>query len=373
MVQDDPQQPDPGGQPAAQPPTAAASSYGHPVYDQIGSFIKQYTGKDATQQGVSQWGTNVDAQYMRKINDAIYNSADAVAYRASQAKPPAAAPTTPAPTTGGTPANTGQGATSPVTSTGGIPPPASPAPSGVAPTYQTHLSPAPAAATYQAPTLNVQGLTSQQPQTAAQTALLMALLQHPESMSELGVNQLKEQQKEAALSMQQQQGAQFDQNAASRGVWGGGTQAAAHELGNEATRSQILNAYRGIDLQKMQQDQQDKLNVLGIADSTLSGQQNRDINSGNYSLNAQMQQEALRQAAAGSAFNAWNADQTRQLQQDQGNQGLGLDYAKLGEAGRQFNQGNILDWFRARDSSAQGWAGLDQASQIAMLHALGLG
>jgi hypothetical protein len=42
---------------------APTSGFGHPVYNQIGDIFKSATGKDATMQQVSQWGTNVDPNY----------------------------------------------------------------------------------------------------------------------------------------------------------------------------------------------------------------------------------------------------------------------------------------------------------------------
>jgi hypothetical protein len=91
----------PGGTPGgtAQPRTAVPNgpSFGNPVLDTIAGVFRTY-GHEPTAQEVSQWGTNIDAQFMRQISQAIRQR---YAPAAPTAAPPAA-PSTP-PQAGGTP------------------------------------------------------------------------------------------------------------------------------------------------------------------------------------------------------------------------------------------------------------------------------
>jgi len=90
----DPTQPDPQGQTQSSPwyiqnPTKAWNgSFGNSIYDQIGGYFKNFTGADPTYQQVSQWGTNVDRNYLNTIQGAIYNTPEAIAYRAKSQQPP---------------------------------------------------------------------------------------------------------------------------------------------------------------------------------------------------------------------------------------------------------------------------------------------
>lgn len=54
---------------------SASTSFGNPVYDQIAELFRNFTngGYTPTQADVSQWGTNVDANYMNQIGGAIKN------------------------------------------------------------------------------------------------------------------------------------------------------------------------------------------------------------------------------------------------------------------------------------------------------------
>lgn len=79
-----PSQPSNPTLPAGSP--SAPGSFGHPVYDQIAKYFSQ-NNVTPTQQLVSQWGTNVDDNYMRSI---------AAAINKQYAKPAPTAPTTPA-------------------------------------------------------------------------------------------------------------------------------------------------------------------------------------------------------------------------------------------------------------------------------------
>lgn len=342
------------------------------IYDQIDNLYQQHLGRKATTQESRQWGSNIDSRYMNSISNTLYGTDEAKAYRARAATPPA--DTTTKTTTGG---GGGGNSSSPVTSTGLIPAPSAPPPAsvtgrptGIAPPRGNYITQAPDSAYYHAPTLQRYNTIDQSAPTGAQNALLMQLLQHPESMTAQGVAQLKEQQKEAQLSMQSQNLAQMGQSAASRGTWGGGTMQSQEELGREASQKNILDAYRGIDIQKMQQDQVDKLNALQAGDTVMGGQMNRSIAAGNFGLQQQLSQEGLNQAAAESAHNNWLPYNQMALQQGLTQEGYGLDYANLGEKGRQFDLTYADQAKQWRSNLMYNYANLDQSSQEALMRIL---
>jgi hypothetical protein len=216
---------------------------------------------------------------------------------------------------------------------------------------------------YQAGQLSTQGLPAymaaqmaqyQQPGQAqglndSMSGLMAQLMANPNSMSDQGVAQLKEQQKEQALSMQQQLQAQGGQQAASLGTYGSGQQLANDQRFREGTMNSVLSGNRAIDLQKMMQDRTDQLGVLnagqGLTNSltnqaqgnygaTLQGQgaqanqnlqqQQSQAAQVQFDLQRQMNQEGLNQSQAGSQQNATNygfqvqqADAASQAQQQQ--------------------------------------------------------
>lgn len=88
---------------------AGASSFGHPTLDRIAEIWRRATGRTPTRAEVSQWGTNINDQYLRQIETTIYQTPEAVAYARQQqsggttaAGSGSAGATTPAPSAGGT-------------------------------------------------------------------------------------------------------------------------------------------------------------------------------------------------------------------------------------------------------------------------------
>lgn len=82
------------------PAPTTKSGFGNQLYDQIGGFFKDATGGrfTPTLQDVSQWGTNVDPNYLNTIRNHIYNT---WAPTWNSANPAATTTTTPTATTGG--------------------------------------------------------------------------------------------------------------------------------------------------------------------------------------------------------------------------------------------------------------------------------
>lgn len=361
-------------------PAAQTSGYGHPVYDQIGQMFQDATGRKATQQEVSQWGTNVDGNYMNTIKGAIAGSDEAKAYQTSK-NTPAVTPTAPSTPAGST------APTSPVSATGGIPPPAAPAapaapavgppaavtpaapqavgaqpdartPAGVAasPTY----TPGSFANTLQASTINPLDQTKSD---AQQSSLMAAIMAHPETMDANTVAQMKEQQKEQALLLGQQNNAAYAQGAVGRGTLGGGRTDAFRQQGDQNINNAILTGNRATDLAAIATNRQDQLNALSASSSlaqdqsgrTLQGQLAKDnsnlshaqygtsidqANAAQKYLGYQSQNTANDNAysrAMGLATNAQNV-YGQDLAAQFGNQSQNLDLQKFLESQSQYNQ-----------------------------------
>src|SRR6185295_12573910 len=91
------------------------------ILAQINDFFRAFLGRDASQQEVSQWGMNVDANYLRSIGQAIANTEEAKQYAASRTATPVV-PGTTVPTAGTTTPTT-DGASGGTTVPGGAPAP----------------------------------------------------------------------------------------------------------------------------------------------------------------------------------------------------------------------------------------------------------
>jgi hypothetical protein len=89
----------PAGQPASQPPAQQPQQppqYGGP-YAQIAQWFKRYTGRDPSDAEVRQWGTNLDANYLAKIENSIKTlGANSGYWDLSTNAPKATGPTSPA-------------------------------------------------------------------------------------------------------------------------------------------------------------------------------------------------------------------------------------------------------------------------------------
>lgn len=149
------------------------------------------------------------------------------------------------------------------------------------------------------------------------SGLMAKMIANPETMSDQNVAQLKEQQKEQALSMQQQMQAQGGQQAAAQGMYGSGAQMANDQRSRDTTLNSLLSGYRGIDLQKMGQDRTDQLNVMNAGQGFTNSLTNQA--QGNYGATLQGQQ-----AQANQNF------QSQQSQADAVKFNLGRETAQAG-------------------------------------------
>lgn len=365
------------GQPSAAV-TPPGQGFGNNTYNQIGDFFKGATGKDATQQQVSQWGTNVDPTYLNTIRNAIYNTPEAQAYAKSQSTPATPAAPTDTPTTPTTPAATG----SPVTATGGIPPaqpsappPTPPAPTGQAPNQIRYVTPedlskVPA---YQAAQLSQFSAPNQGANDASQSALMQAILANPGTMNPQVVAQLKEAQKEEALSMAGQNQSTMDQGNVASGRLGSGQAEAASQNNRQQAINAILTGNRNTDVTAASTNRSDQLNALGASSSLAQDQLGRAINgytttlggqqaqaSENYKaeqdgLNRILAQFGINTGVANNAQQNYSQDLASQLQAFQ----QSLQTSQFGENQRQFN-----------DTLGYNYNALDQNGQNSLLQYL---
>lgn len=291
------------------------SQAGQQMGNQFRSMWRNYTGQDANDDIIwnqyLNWDRQPDAQFQARLSSQMANSEQAQAYRRSQQQGQqqqnqgATNAPTPPPTTGG-----GGATGSPVTPTGGIPPPVQQA------NTQMQHNPVPQ---YQAPD-----------QSAAQgqiSALLQAILANPQTMNDNVVSQMKEAQKQQALLMGQQNQSLLDRSAVSRGTLGSGAQRAMQGDNLQQVLGQILDSNRNIDIQQVTQNRQDQLNALTAAEQVLNGQLGRANQ--NY----------------GTSLQQWLAE----------NNGT-MDWARFFENSRQFN--NTLGF---------NYNSLDQQGQLSML------
>lgn len=254
----------------------------------------------------------------------------------------------------------------------------------------------------------------QQSQNMTNT-LMQRVLANPESMSPEVVAQLKETQKEQALSMQDQLMQQIQASNAGRGFSLGGNLDLQRRRIADDTIGNILEGQRGLDIAAAQTNMADRLNALGAAEQSMSGQMGRETAGYQTQLAGQQAQagqnfqqygsqadatrfaleralqgeqlkqswdsmaqqraaaeEANRQAAAQSALQAHQAGSENQrlaaqlaleeslgrgqldLNTQLGQQGLGLESQRLGENARQFNQGYNLDMLNFLNNASMG-------------------
>lgn len=379
-----------------------SSGFGHPIYDQIGAFVKDATGKDPTLQDVSQWGTNIDANYLNSIRSSIYGSEGAKAYQASKNAPPAATPPPATETAPGPPAATG----SPVAANGSIPPPApqaapapTPAAKGATPNETRYVTPvdlasvanynpATFASTYKPTDLPTWAAPDQSGNDAQQSALMKAILANPQTMNPSVVAQMKEAQKEQALLMASQTQQGMDASGAARGTLGSGAADANTRANHEAAINSILTGNRNTDITAASTNRQDELNAASASEALAQGQLGRATSSYSTGLNRAIagdsqnqfkssQQLAVDQANADQQYKAEQDQLTRLLSQFGVNTGVAnnsqqnygadlaaqlqqftqsLDTSKFGENQRQFN-----------DTLGYNYNALDQSGQQSLL------
>jgi hypothetical protein len=165
-------------------------------------------------------------------------------------------------------------------------------------------------------------------------SLMGYLFQNPTSMTDTGVAQLKEAQKETALSTQNQQRQMLDERNAARGMVGSGYEQA--QLADQAATANdsMLRGYRDIDIQKMQQDFEDRGRVAELGNSMLTGEMDRATSAYDRTLAGQREIENARQEQARSGIDRYNAQLSGQR--------LGLDAGRF----------NADEQYRAFESAA---------------------
>lgn len=184
-----------------------------------------------------------------------------------------------------------------------------------------------------------------------QQQLLSQLLDSPDLLDATAIAQLKEKQKEAALQMQADQLAQAGQNAAARGVTGGGWQAGTERRIGDATRGQVLQSQREIDLAALQANRDARVGALSAAEQMLQGQSSRAIGEYGATLSGQQAREGNLQNAAQLGLQRGSLD----LQA----QGMG-DASAQAAAANALSRGSLtLQGDTARESAAQSGFGLN--------------
>lgn len=209
----------------------------------------------------------------------------------------------------------------------------------------------------QAPAAGVpQSFRGTNPYYAQQQQVMNKVLANPQTMGQQQQDQLNEAQKESALRMQKQVGAQAQQSLAGRGFGtGGGTQQALQSQMGQDTMNQILAGRRDVAVKAAAQNRQDELNALQ-ASQGLAGQE-WDANMGLGALNlGQMNQN--RQSNLQEWLGKHSADMDMlgfEQGRDQFNKGFGLDFLRylaqkdqfgqtLGENQRQHNNQMGFNW-----------------------------
>jgi hypothetical protein len=339
-----------GGGNTYQPPP---SKFGNPAYDRVNSFYQAHLGRDGSQQEVSQWGSNIDNNYLNSIGQSIYNSEESRKYR-TPATPEAAPEPAKAPPGGNGGGRAASG--SPVTANGQIPPPAPVVAPKSAPAYQAAKIDVKAPEAYKAPGAP---LPSYQPDKFTQfanpdqsgidnqsSALMNAILANPQTMNPGVVAQMKEAQKQEALAMQHQRMQGQQQHDVASGTLGSGyAQAAQGGFQNDAINA-ILQGNRGIDMQAASTNRQNELDALSASNAFQTGQMGRATQGYGATLQGQGAQAQANQFGVSSALQAAIAgEQMKQAQFDSQFRNTGLDFG--------VQQANAGEQYKAQQSGAQ--------------------
>lgn len=228
------------------------------------------------------------------------------------------------------------------------------------PYQQTQFSPIAQtqAPQYQAGNISQFQAPDQSALSQQQSALIQQMMANPGWGSD-AVNQMKAGQKDTALSMQQQQQGQLQQQAAGRGMLNSG-----FELGNErrladTTQQNILGGYRDIDIANAQNTFQNQNAAANTAENALTGQANRATQFYGAGLSGQQAQQGNLQAQAASGQNA----QSLALQQALGQ--FGVQQAQAGQQQNAFqNQFTAPNFNMQQFMSQQGLNQQGAASQL---------
>lgn len=196
-----------------------------------------------------------------------------------------------------------------------------------------------------------------------QLELISKLLANPETMNANVIEQMKQKQMEEAMTMTQQLQGKAAEDIAARGFGNGGQMAASNRAMNENLQQAILGQNRDIEIGATQQNRQDVLQALGVAESILGGQVGRSSNVFNDILAGQ-------QANRGDHWTGKQLD----LQERLGVGGLNLDSRRIDQQGRQFDAShglNILQFLESQRQHDNGlgfnWASLNQNGQQATI------
>jgi len=155
---------------------------------------------------------------------------------------------------------------------------------------------------------------------ATTQGMVQNLLQNPYSMTPQMVEQLKGTQQDQAAQMMQERLGTLNQGAASRGMDPSSGYAQSRQAGEMArTQSDLLGAYRGIDMQKSQQDRQDLLQAMQAAGDWQNSAMGRAVSGYNTQLAGLGAQRAENQLGVESQNQAarYGFDTQRAQYQDQ--------------------------------------------------------
>lgn len=189
--------------------------------------------------------------------------------------------------------------------------------------------------TYTAPTLSKYQAPNNSGIESSNAAMIQKFLTNPETLSPELVASLKEKNKEEALAVQQQAMDANRRDAVTRGIGGGGFEAAGNRRAADALVNSIIQGNRGIDIQKANQDTSDRQAVANLVQQYLNGSDSRALADFNATHTGEMDQEKLNQAQIASLIQqlTFGSDQ-EQRQADENFRSAGF-----GENQRQFDAG----------------------------------
>lgn len=287
-----------------------------------------------------------------------------------------------------------QGApTSPVSATGGIPPPppapppvaapvqapqAAPQATGAVPDART-AAPVAAAPTYTPQQIAQFQAPNQSAMNGQQSQLMSAILSRPETMDATAVAQQKEMQKEQALLLGKQDNAQYAQGAVAHGTLGSGRTDAFRANSANNVNNAILSGNRATDQAALATNRQDQLNALGASSALQQDQLGRATSAYGTGLQGQLANASEQQAGYKSQADANNAAYQRALATAQNAQSIygqdlgaefgrnagNLDLAKFLESQQQFTRNLNQNANQFNSGLGYQYNALDQSGNLA--------
>jgi hypothetical protein len=146
------------------------------------------------------------------------------------------------------------------------------------------------------------------PEGQQMRALLQQILANPHTMNDQAVAGLKNAQKETADALRTQGLSQASSAAAASGRYGSGTAAQDTSAVQSDFGSKVLDAYRGIDIQKLIQDREDESNALQLGDTLQQSRFGRESEGFQNTLEGERLREQAAQAAAASGLDVSRLD-----------------------------------------------------------------